>query len=74
VVKEVLQILRKLSREELLTVALAEQDVRGTLSVADRAYVLHNGEIVLEGPANKLAETNDIQMIYLGTSGDYRRH
>jgi branched-chain amino acid transport system ATP-binding protein len=73
-VKEVLQILRKLSREEHLTVILAEQDVRSTLSVADRAYVLHNGEIILEGPANKLAETNDIQTIYLGTSGDYRRH
>jgi branched-chain amino acid transport system ATP-binding protein len=72
-VKEVLQTLRSLSKGEHLTVILAEQDVRATLSVADRAYVLRNGQIILEGPANKLAQTNDIQTIYFGTSGDYRR-
>lgn len=72
-VKEVLQTLRSLSKGEHLTVILAEQDVRATLSVADRAYVLRNGQIILEGPADKLAQTNDIQTIYFGTSGDYRR-
>ena len=72
-VKEVLRILRNLSKGERLTVILAEQDVRAALSVADRGYVLQNGQIILEGPANKLAETNDIQTIYLGTAGVYRR-
>lgn len=72
-VKEVLQILKRLTREGDLTVILAEQDVRAALSVAERAYLLQNGQIILAGSASDLTETKDIQAIYLGTAGVYRR-
>ena len=39
---------------------------RYVLKVSDRAYVLENGRIVLEGPADTLRENSDIKEFYLG--------
>jgi branched-chain amino acid transport system ATP-binding protein len=49
-----------------VTILLVEQNARAALEVADHAYVLEMGEIVLEGPAGELA--NDARVIdaYLG--------
>jgi branched-chain amino acid transport system ATP-binding protein len=49
-----------------LTLLLAEQDVRRTLGVSDRAYVVENGRVVTEGPAGELAEDPRIRQAYLG--------
>ena len=45
---EVLEVIKRL-REQGITILLVEQNVRNTLEVADRAYVLENGQIILEG-------------------------
>jgi len=47
-------------------VLMVEQNVRQTLNIADRAYVLENGSIVLEGPCDKIRDDPLIKRAYLG--------
>ena len=49
-----------------VTVLLAEQDVRTTLGMADYAYVLENGERVLDGTGPSLLEDGKVKQAYLG--------
>jgi branched-chain amino acid transport system ATP-binding protein len=62
---EVIQIIRRL-REQGITVFLVEQNVRHTLEAADRAYVLENGQIVLEGKGKDLLQDELVKRAYLG--------
>ena len=48
------------------TVLLVEQNAKKALSIADRAYVLETGNIVLEGKASDLLNNEDIKKAYLG--------
>ncbi|KPJ88048.1 MAG: hypothetical protein AMS17_06780 [Spirochaetes bacterium DG_61] len=64
-VLEVFQIIKSL-REQGITVLLIEQNVRHTLEIADRAYVLENGRIVSEGKSSELLQNNHIKKAYLG--------
>lgn len=48
------------------TVLLVEQNVRAALAIAQRAYVLETGSIVMEGDARELSENPEIQRAYLG--------
>ena len=49
-----------------LTILLAEQDVAQTLALADRAYVLENGRIALEGSGGALLDDPRVKAAYLG--------
>lgn len=49
-----------------LTVLLVEQNAKQALQVADRAYVLETGKIVLSGDSDELLESPDVQKAYLG--------
>ena len=62
---EVLEVIKGL-REQGITIFLVEQDVRHTLEVADRAYVLENGQIVLEGKGKDLLKDKQVKKAYLG--------
>jgi branched-chain amino acid transport system ATP-binding protein len=62
---EVLDVIKHL-REQGITVFLVEQNVRTTLEVADRAYVLENGRIVLEGKGKDLLQNELVKKAYLG--------
>ena len=62
---EVLEVIKRL-REQGITVFLVEQNVRKTLEVADRAYVLENGQIVLEGKGKALLQNDKVKTAYLG--------
>jgi len=53
-------------RQRGCTILIAEQDVVGTLDIADTAYVLENGRIALSGPARSLAGDERIRTAYLG--------
>jgi branched-chain amino acid transport system ATP-binding protein len=53
-------------RDERITVLLIEQNVRKSLGVADRAYVLENGRIVIEGLRDELLDSDLVQKAYLG--------
>ncbi len=43
------------------------------LSIADYAYVMENGRIVMDGPADKLADNEDIKEFYLGVTASGER-
>jgi len=62
---EVLEVIKHL-REEGITILLIEQNVRNTLETADRAYVLENGQIVLEGKGKDLLRDEQVKKAYLG--------
>lgn len=64
-VLEVFRIAQSL-REQGITVLLVEQNVRHTLEIADRAYVLENGRVVLEGDCRELACSDHVKKAYLG--------
>jgi len=59
-------IIKSLVEKEGLSVLLIEQRVRETLQIADRAYVLENGKVVLEGPSKSLIDEEKIRSAYLG--------
>ncbi len=65
VVLEVFQVIKKL-RERGITILLIEQNVKRTLEIADRAYVLENGKLVMEGPCQNLLQSDYIRQAYLG--------
>ena len=64
-VNEIFDIIRAVS-ESGTTVLLVEQNAKKALSIADRAYVLETGKIVLEGNAKDLLEDDSIKKAYLG--------
>jgi branched-chain amino acid transport system ATP-binding protein len=49
-----------------VTVMLVEQNVRATLEIADKAFVLESGEIALSGPARELMQDDRVRQSYLG--------
>ena len=67
-VKEVFAAIRKL-RDSGLTVLLVEQNASATLQIADRAYVIETGEIILEGAASDFAHNPEVKRAYLGKGG-----
>jgi branched-chain amino acid transport system ATP-binding protein len=67
-VSEIFERIRALNQELSTTVLVVEQNARRALEIADHAYVMENGRIVLEGPAAELASNPDVQEFYLGLS------
>jgi branched-chain amino acid transport system ATP-binding protein len=65
VVRAIFGIIKRL-RDEGMGILLVEQNARQTLKIADRAYVLENGAIMLEGDAATLAQDRRVQAAYLG--------
>ena len=53
-------------RQEKVTVLLVEQNVNTTLKVADRAYVMEQGRVVMEGSASQLTKDDHVKKMYLG--------
>jgi len=64
-VAEIFRIIRGL-RDQGITVLLIEQNVRHTLETADRAYVLENGRICMEGACLDMLESDHVRKAYLG--------
>ena len=64
-VKEIFSIITEINRLGT-TILLVEQNAHMALSIANRAYVLETGAIVLSGPASELAENPEVKKAYLG--------
>jgi branched-chain amino acid transport system ATP-binding protein len=64
-VKEIFQIIQHL-REEGISILLIEQNARLALQASDRAYVLSNGKVVMEGTGKELLENDQMLSAYLG--------
>jgi branched-chain amino acid transport system ATP-binding protein len=65
-VKEIFQVLKELNEKEGITLLLVEQNVKIALSIAQHAYIMENGRIVLDGTAEELLQNEDIKEFYLG--------
>jgi branched-chain amino acid transport system ATP-binding protein len=66
VVAEILDVLRRINREEGITVLFIEQNVELALSVAARGYILESGRLLLEGAAPALLASPEIRRVFLG--------
>lgn len=64
-VKEVLNIIKKIHGEGV-TILLVEQNARKALAIAQYAYVLETGKVVVEGPAEEVREMDQVRKAYLG--------
>ncbi len=73
IIEEIFGIIKRLNEQENLTVLLVEQNATLALEIAEYGYVMENGSIVLEGPAETLRENADIKEFYLGISGDGKK-
>ncbi len=66
IVLEIMKLIKKIRDEEGTTVLLVEQNVKQSLKLADRVYVLENGHVAISGNAKELKESNEIRKAYLG--------
>jgi len=64
-VQEIFEIIKRINQEGV-TILLIEQNANMALSIADRAYVLETGNIVLKGAAKEIADDEAIRKAYLG--------
>ncbi|WLP95783.1 ABC transporter ATP-binding protein [Psychrobacter sp. M13] len=69
-VQEIFTIIRRLNKEQGVTILLVEQNARVALAAADYGYVLETGRIVMAGSADKLLHSDDIKEFYLGQTKD----
>ncbi len=65
-VQEIFGIVQRINKEKGTTILLVEQNANLTLQVADYAYIMENGRIVLEGTPAELKENADVREFYLG--------
>ncbi len=72
-VKEIFAIIKRLNKEQGVTMLLVEQNAKVALDVADYGYVMELGRIVIDGEAQKLKDSKDIQEFYLGVTGETER-
>jgi branched-chain amino acid transport system ATP-binding protein len=56
----------QLLRDQGVTILLVEQNVNTTLEITDRAYILEQGRIVMEGPSRSVKENEHVRNAYLG--------
>jgi branched-chain amino acid transport system ATP-binding protein len=65
-VAQIFEIVREINEREGISLLVVEQNARVALQIADYGYVMENGRIVLDGPAEQLRENEDIKEFYLG--------
>jgi branched-chain amino acid transport system ATP-binding protein len=65
IVNEVFEIVQKINKSGV-SILLVEQDVNRSLSIANRAYVLENGQVVMQGKGKELLGNDHVRQAYLG--------
>ncbi len=66
IVREMFDILRRLNREEKVSMLVVEQNAAQALALADQAYLIETGSLVMSGPAKQIAEDENVRRSYLG--------
>lgn len=64
-VKEIFSIIKEINKQGT-SILLVEQNAKMALAIADRAYVLETGKIVMSGTGKELLESNSVKKAYLG--------
>ena len=66
VVREIFRIVRTINRDERVSVLLVEQNASVALGLAQHAYLMETGRVVMSGPAAELRQNDAIRRAYLG--------
>ncbi|MES2536275.1 MAG: ABC transporter ATP-binding protein [Pseudomonadota bacterium] len=74
VVQEIFRIMKRINQEEGVSMLIVEQNARLALALADRAYLLETGRIVMHGPSAQISADESIQRAYLGYSAASPTH
>jgi len=67
-VEEIFNIIKKFNEESKTSIFVVEQNVRIALTIASYGYVMENGRVVFDGPAENLKGNEDIKEFYMGLS------
>lgn len=73
IVTEIFNSIRRLRETAGLTILLVEQNASRALAIADYAYILENGRVVLDGTSDQLRRNQDVREFYLGLSSQAGR-
>jgi len=66
IVRDLFRILGRINREDKVTILVVEQNAQLALELADQAYVIETGRIVMSGNAKDIANNEDVRKSYLG--------
>jgi branched-chain amino acid transport system ATP-binding protein len=66
VVKDIFNIMRRINREQNVSILLVEQNARLALDLADSAYLLETGRVVLSGTSDDMKRNDAVRRAYLG--------
>ena len=58
-------------RDAGIGILMTDHNVRETLNVTDRAYIIHNGEVFRSGPPDELESDPEVRRVYLGDSFNF---
>ena len=65
---DITRLIRRLHKDQRLTIVLIEHDMRVVFHLADRIMVLAEGSVLAEGTPNEIAQNERVQAAYLGTA------
>jgi len=65
-VRDLFQILGRINRDEKVSILVVEQNAQLALELADQAYVIETGRIVMSGAAKDIAQDENVRKSYLG--------
>lgn len=68
VIKDIFEIIKKVNKEQGMTILLIEQNANAALKIADYGYVMETGNIGLEGTGEELLANERVKELYLGKS------
>jgi len=68
-VNQIFVAIKNINKEKKVTIFLVEQNAKKALELADRAYVLVNGKVTIQGTGRELLKNQDIQAAYLEGGG-----
>ena len=66
-VSDIRQLVTEL-KKRAIGVLVTDHNVRETLHLVDRAYILHDGKVLMSGTAQEVIEDDDVKRVYLGNS------
>ena len=66
VVKDIFAIMRRINQEQGVSILLVEQNAKLALDIADTAYLLETGRVVLSGPSSDMRHNDAVRRAYLG--------
>lgn len=67
VVKEVFELIKQIRDLRQLSILVVEHSIKSVLGIADRAYVLSGGKVVIDKPARELLGTNTLEQVFLAS-------